>query len=106
LAGLLKPILSEVNMVNAPVVAKDRGIMVKESRESARGAYESYILIRVKTNGNEVCVAGTVFSDGKPRLIQVGGINLEAEFAPYMIYVMNEDKPGFIGKLGTMLGEA
>ena len=51
-------------------------------------------------------VAGTVFSDGRPRLIQVKDINLDAEFAPHMLYVVNEDKPGFIGKLGTLLGDA
>src|ERR1700683_408337 len=50
--------------------------------------------------------AGTVFSDGRPRLIQIKDINLDAEFAPHMFYIVNEDKPGFIGKLGTMLGDA
>src|SRR5437660_12374293 len=54
----------------------------------------------------ERSVAGTVFSDGRPRLIQVKGINMEAEFAPHMLYVTNEDKPGFIGRLGTLLGDA
>jgi D-3-phosphoglycerate dehydrogenase len=51
-------------------------------------------------------VAGTVFSDGRPRMIQIKDINLDAEFAPHMLYVVNEDKPGFIGKLGTLLGDA
>src|SRR5262249_45650001 len=51
-------------------------------------------------------VAGTVFSDGRPRLIQIKDINLDSEFAPNMLYVVNEDKPGFIGKLGTLLGDA
>jgi D-3-phosphoglycerate dehydrogenase len=51
-------------------------------------------------------VAGTVFSDGRPRLIQIKDIGLDAEFAPHMLYVVNEDKPGFIGKLGTLLGDA
>ena len=106
LAGLLKPQLAEVNMVNAPVVAKERGIKVSETRRDRQGIYEGYIKITVKTPQLTRGVAGTVFSDGRPRLIQVKDINLDAEFAPHMLYVTNEDKPGFIGRLGTLLGEA
>ncbi len=106
LAGLLKPMLSEVNMVNAPVVAKERGIKVSETRRDAQGIYEGYIKIVVTMGDSTRRVAGTVFSDGRPRLIQVKDINLDAEFAPHMLYVVNEDKPGFIGKFGTLLGEA
>ena len=58
------------------------------------------------SDGTTRRVAGTVFSDGRPRLIQIKDINLDAEFAPHMLYVVNEDKPGFIGKLGTLLGDA
>jgi D-3-phosphoglycerate dehydrogenase len=107
LAGLLKPALPEVNMVNAPIVAKERGIKVSETRRPRQGIYEGYIKVTVKLEGGSLRrVAGTVFSDGRPRLIQVKDINLDAEFAPHMLYVVNEDKPGFIGKLGTMLGDA
>ncbi|MBI3678489.1 MAG: ACT domain-containing protein, partial [Proteobacteria bacterium] len=107
LAGILKPALSDVNMVNAPIVAKERGIKVSETRRPQQGAYEGYIKITVTlASGSTRRVAGTVFSDGRPRLIQVKDINLDAEFAPHMLYVVNEDKPGFIGKLGTILGEA
>jgi len=107
LAGLLKPQLAEVNMVNAPVVAKERGIKVSETRRDRQGIYEGYIKITAMLgDGSTRRVAGTVFSDGRPRLIQVKDINLDAEFAPHMLYVVNEDKPGFIGKLGTLLGEA
>jgi D-3-phosphoglycerate dehydrogenase len=106
LAGLLKPMLSEVNMVNAPIVAKERGIKVSETRRDRQGIYEGYIKIVVTMGDSTRRVAGTVFSDGRPRLIQVKDINLDAEFAPHMLYVVNEDKPGFIGKLGTMLGDA
>jgi len=106
LAGLLKPHLPEVNMVNAPVVAKERGIKVSETRRDRMGVYEGYIKITVETPVLKRSVAGTVFSDGRPRLIQVKDINLDAEFAPHMLYVTNEDKPGFIGRLGTLLGEA
>ncbi len=106
LAGLLKPALSEVNMVNAPVVAKERGIRVSETRRDQQGAYEGYIRITVATPELKRSLAGTVFSDGRPRLIQIKDINLDAEFAPHMLYVTNEDKPGFIGRLGTLLGDA
>jgi D-3-phosphoglycerate dehydrogenase len=106
LAGLLKPTLSGVNMVNAPVVAKERGIKVSETRRDRQGIYEGYIKVTVDLGGTTRRVAGTVFSDGRPRLIQVKDINLDAEFAPNMLYVVNEDKPGFIGKLGTLLGDA
>jgi D-3-phosphoglycerate dehydrogenase len=107
LAGLLKPALPDVNMVNAPVVAKERGIKVSETRRPRQGIYEGYIKVTVTLEGgSQRRVAGTVFSDGRPRLIQVKDINLDAEFAPHMLYVVNEDKPGFIGKLGTMLGDA
>jgi D-3-phosphoglycerate dehydrogenase len=106
LAGLLKPVLVEVNMVNAPIVAKERGIKVSETRRDRQGIYEGYIKITVQADGLTRSVAGTVFSDGRPRLIQVKDINLDAEFAPHMLYVTNEDKPGFIGRLGTTLGNA
>ncbi|HVP84381.1 MAG TPA: phosphoglycerate dehydrogenase [Rhizomicrobium sp.] len=106
IAGVLKPVLSDVNMVNAPIVAKERGIKISETRRPQQGAYEGYIKITAVLDGSTRRVAGTVFSDGRPRLIQVKDINLDAEFAPNMLYVVNEDKPGFIGKLGTVLGDA
>jgi D-3-phosphoglycerate dehydrogenase len=107
LNGLLKPMLSEVNMVNAPVIAKERGIKVSETRRDAQGIYEGYIKLVVEmSDGTTRRVAGTVFSDGRPRLIQIKDIGLDAEFAPHMLYIVNEDKPGFVGKLGTLLGDA
>jgi len=105
LAGLLKAHMPEVNMVNAPLVAKERGIKVSETRRDQQGIYEGYIQIKVITPEMTRAVAGTVFADGHPRLIQVKDIKLDAEFAPNMIYVTNEDKPGFIGRLGTLLGD-
>ena len=71
-----------------------------------QGIYEGYIKITVTADNLTRSVAGTVFSDGRPRLIQIKDINLDAEFAPHMLYVTNEDKPGFIGRLGTALGDA
>jgi D-3-phosphoglycerate dehydrogenase len=106
LAGLLQPLLGTVNMVSAPVVARERGMKVDEVRQTQRGAYETYIRLTVVTEDMERSVAGTVFSDGKPRIIQIKGIELEAEFGKSMLYVTNQDKPGFIGAIGTLLGNA
>ncbi len=106
LAGLMRPAMADVNMVSAPAIARERGIAVDEVRQTPRGAYDSYVRLTVKTERQERSVAGTVFSDGKPRIIQIKGINLEAELGPHMLYVTNEDKPGFIGALGTLLGDA
>lgn len=104
--GLLKSALSEVNMVNAPIVAKERGIKISEVRRDQQGIYDGYIKLTITTERQTRSVAGTVFSDGRPRLIQVKGINMEAEFAPHMLYITNEDRPGFIGALGMILGTA
>jgi len=106
LSGVLQPMLGTVNMVSAPVVARERGIKVDEVKQTQRGAYETYIRLTVKTSHLERSVAGTVFSDGKARLIQIKGIDMEAEFGPHMLYVTNEDRPGFIGAIGTILGNA
>ena len=104
LFGVLKPTLQEVNMVSAPQIAKDRGIVVETINRDQQGAYENYIRLTVITERQERGVAGTVFANGKPRVIQVKGINMEAELTPSMLYVTNEDKPGHIGRLGTLLG--
>ena len=101
--GVLKPQMGEINMVSAPQIAKDRGIVVEVTNRDQQGAYEGYIRLTVITEKQERGVAGTVFANGKPRIIQVKGINMEAELTPSMLYVTNEDKPGHIGRLGTLL---
>ncbi len=106
LAGILAPLLEGANMVSAPVLAKERGIAVSEMTKSQEGAYGTYMRLTVVTEQQERSVAGTVFSGGRPRLIQIKGIDMEAELTPHMLYVTNHDKPGFIGALGTTLGEA
>jgi D-3-phosphoglycerate dehydrogenase len=80
-------------------------LQVQETRREQRGAYESYVRLTVVTDRQSRSVAGTVFSDGRPRLIQIKGIDMEAELGPHMLYVTNKDKPGFIGRLGTLLGD-
>jgi D-3-phosphoglycerate dehydrogenase len=79
--------------------------MVEEVRRDQEGAYETYMRVTLKTERQTRSVAGTVFSDGRPRLIQMHGISFEAELTPHMLYTENEDKPGYIGALGTLLGE-
>ncbi|MDP8996393.1 MAG: phosphoglycerate dehydrogenase [Pseudomonadota bacterium] len=106
LAGILQSQLGAINMVSAPVVAKERGIKVDEVKQTKRGIYDSYIRITVKTEKYERAVAGTVFGDGKPRIIQIKGIELECNFGPNMLYVTNNDKPGFVGRVGTILANA
>jgi D-3-phosphoglycerate dehydrogenase len=105
-SGLLKPLVGEggVNMVSAPVVARERGVRIAETRMDAQGAFGSYIRLVVTTEQQTRSVAGTIYSDGKPRFIQIKGIGLEAEPMPYMLYTTNTDTPGYIGALGTKLG--
>ncbi len=102
--GVMRPMMPDVNMVSAPQIAKDRGIGVEVVTREQQGAYENYIRLTVVTERQERAVAGTVFASGKPRIIQVKNINMEAELTPSMLYVTNEDKPGHIGRLGTLLG--
>ena len=106
LSGLLRPMLGDVNVVSAPVVAKERGMMVDEIVRAAQSDYESLITVTVTTERQERSVSGTVYADGKPRLVEIKGIRVDAEFGKSMIYVTNEDKPGFIGKFATLLGDA
>ncbi|MFP6699081.1 MAG: phosphoglycerate dehydrogenase [Alphaproteobacteria bacterium] len=106
LEGLLRPLIDNVNMINAPVVAKERGIEVRETRDEGTGNYQTMIRVTVTTETQSRDVAGTLFADSRPRIVQVKGINLEAELAPYMLYITNDDKPGLIGALGTLLGDS
>jgi D-3-phosphoglycerate dehydrogenase / 2-oxoglutarate reductase len=105
-AGLLRPMLQEVNVVSAPVVAKERGIVVEDTRRDAEGDYDSLITLAVVTDRQTRSVSGTVFADGRPRIIDIKGIRMDAEFAPSMLYVTNQDKPGFVGRFATLLAEA
>ncbi|WP_102957602.1 phosphoglycerate dehydrogenase [Mangrovicella endophytica] len=106
LAGLLTPLVSSVNMVSAPVMAKERGMVVSEVRRDKTGVFDGYIRLTVKTAKQTRSVAGTCFSDGKPRFIQIKGINMEAEVGRHMLYTANKDVPGVIGQLGTAFGKA
>jgi len=105
-AGLLRPMLQDVNVVSAPTVAKDRGIVIEEVTREAEGDYDSLITVTVTTERQARHLSGTVFADGRPRIVNIKGIRMDAEFGPQMIYITNFDKPGFIGKFSTTLGDA
>ncbi len=105
LKGLLTPLLDSVNMVSAPVLAAERGIELSEIKHARACDYQSVIRLSVTTDKQTRGVSGTLFGQ-KPRIVDVKGVPLEAELGPHMLYVNNNDKPGLIGHLGTILGEA
>ena len=105
--GVLRPILQDVNMVSAPAIARERGIVIEEARrEGGESDFESVVRITVDAQDMPRDAAGTVFHDGKPRVIEIRSIAIDAAFAPHMLYVRNHDKPGFIGRFGSVLGDA
>ena len=104
LAGFMRVQSDTVNMVNAPFLAKERGLEVREVKTGKGGDYHTLIRVSVKTAAGERSVAGTLFSSA-PRLVELLGIGVEAELAGNMLYIVNEDAPGFIGRIGTLLGE-
>ena len=105
LKGVLAPMVSSVNAVNARNVAQERGIEVIETTKEQSGNYQSLIRVTIQTEKRERAVAGTLFA-GYPRIVEVAGVKLEANLGQNIIYVNNEDKPGLIGNLGKVLGEA
>jgi D-3-phosphoglycerate dehydrogenase / 2-oxoglutarate reductase len=106
LQGLLAPLLASVNMVNAPSVARDRNIAVTTVNRDLAEGYQTLIRLTVETERGERTVAGTLFHEQRPRLVEVNGIETEAQLGPHMLFVRNEDKPGIIGALGRTLGDA
>jgi D-3-phosphoglycerate dehydrogenase len=107
LKGLLTPIIQEnVNYVNAPLIAKDRGIELKVSKSADTTEYTSLITIRVKAGGRDAAVYGTLNSRKEPRIVQVDDFPMEAVPEGDMLVLMNNDKPGVIGGIGTLLGES
>lgn len=105
IAGVLKASNPDVNLVSAPIVAKEKGIQLSTTRQDKTGSFDAFIKVTMVTNQRERSVAGTVFSDGKPRFIQIKGINIDAEIGRHMLYTTNEDVPGIIGLLGMTMGK-
>ena len=104
LAGLMRTHSDTVNMVNAPYLAREREIEIAEVRHDRETDYHTLLRVTVTTASGPRTVAGTLFGNGKPRLTEIFGITVEADLAGDMLYIVNEDKPGFIGRLGTTLG--
>ena len=105
LQGLLSPQMEGVNMVNAPIIAKERNIHVREVRSGEAGAFQTLITLTVTTQTQTRSIAGTLFNE-EPRVVRIKGIPIDAKLGPNMIYITNEDKPGIIGGVGTIMGDA
>jgi D-3-phosphoglycerate dehydrogenase len=106
LAGLLGPMMAGANMVNAPVLARERGIDVAETVHDRPSAYQTLVRITVETADQTRSVAGTLFAGSRPRIVEIKDIKVEADFGRHMLYVTNQDKPGFIGHFGATLAGA
>ena len=106
LAGLMSPMMEGVNMVNAAVTARDHGIDVAETVHDRPTEYLTLVRVTIETGGLSRSVAGTLFAGSRPRIVEIKGIKVEADFAPHMLYVTNQDKPGFIGRFGATLAGA
>jgi len=104
LAGLMRRYSDTVNMVNAPFLAKERGLEVSAIRHEREGAFNTLVRVTVETAQGPRSVAGTLFGNDAPRLVEIFGIGIEAELSGHMLYIVNDDKPGFIGRIGTLLG--
>ncbi len=105
LAGFMRRYSDSVNMVNAPYLAKERGLDVREIRHDREGVYHTLLRVTVETSQGPRSVAGTLFGSEAPRLVEIFGIGIEADLDGHMLYIVNEDAPGFIGRIGTLLGE-
>jgi D-3-phosphoglycerate dehydrogenase / 2-oxoglutarate reductase len=106
LAGLMSPLMEGVNMVNASVAARDHGIDVAETVHDRPTEYLTLVRVTVATDHLTRSVSGTLFAGSRPRIVEIKGIKVEADFAPHMLYVTNQDKPGFIGRFGATLASA
>ena len=106
LEGLLSPLMSGVNMINAPILARERGIGVSQVSHERDSEFQTMIRVTVETEKGRRTVAGTLFGGDKPRIVEINGISVEAELGANMLYFVNKDRPGFIGRLGTTLGDA
>ncbi|MXP13514.1 phosphoglycerate dehydrogenase [Altererythrobacter confluentis] len=105
LAGLMKRFSDTVNMVNAPYLARERGMEVREIRNEREGVYHTLVRVTVATSQGDRSVAGTLFGSTAPRLVEIFGVGIEADLQGDMLYIVNEDAPGFIGRIGSLLGE-
>ena len=106
LMGLLAPVMDSVNMVNAPVLARERRIDVTEVTHERTPEFQTLIRLTLTTERRTRTFAGTLFGGDKPRIVDINGVGVEAELGATMLYTVNKDIPGYIGRLGTTLGDA
>jgi D-3-phosphoglycerate dehydrogenase len=104
LAGLLRPVMAEpVNLVNARIVARERGLDVTVEREEETGGYKSLVTLGTRTSEGRKLIAGTVF-DGQPRIVRMRDLDMEFTPEGYILVLSYEDRPGVVGTIGTLLG--
>jgi D-3-phosphoglycerate dehydrogenase len=103
--GVLRPVVPSVTLVNARSVAAERGLEVLESTSSARVAFSNLMVLRLKTSDSDVSVAGTLFGRNHLRLVDVDGVEVDAIPQGHLLLIKNDDTPGVVGHLGTLLGE-
>ncbi|QLH39421.1 MAG: phosphoglycerate dehydrogenase [Defluviicoccus sp.] len=106
LEGLLAPQMVSVNMVNAPTVAKERGVAVSEVTRERAGVYQTLIRLVVESEVQTRTITGTLFNGDQPRIVEINDVPMDARLRPNMLLVTNLDRPGLIGHLGTILGDA
>ena len=105
LKGVLSPMLESINMVNAPVVARERDIGVSVVSHERDCEYQTLVRLTVTTQDRQLSVAGTLIGGDKPRIVEIGGVPMEASLGPHMLYSVNSDKPGIIGAFGTAMAQ-
>jgi D-3-phosphoglycerate dehydrogenase len=103
--GVLKPVVPTATLVNARAVAAERGIEVLESTSSARVAFSNLMVLRLKTSDTDFSVAGTLFGRNHLRLVDVDGVEVDAIPQGHLLLIKNDDTPGVVGHLGSLLGE-
>ena len=106
LEGVLRSVMQNVNIINAPIIARERNIDIAEVTHDRESHYQTLIRLRVQTPQGENSISGTLFANKMPRIVNIRGVDMEAELSNHMLYVANDDKPGFIGALGMVLSEA
>jgi len=106
LEGLLSPLMASVNMVNAPSLAEARGIALSEVKRERVGYYQTLVRLTVVTEVQSRTICGTLYNGDQPRIVEIKGIPMDAQLHPNMLFITNDDKPGFIGGLGSILGNA
>ena len=106
LCGLLQGVMDEVNAVNAPMIARERGIVVEETAREESGSFRSLVRLSVEGDGGAIEVAGALFDGVRPRIVLVDGCELEAAPEGEIVFIRNRDRPGVIADVGRALAEA